>query len=483
MRTLVSGLSLILTVAAFELFFAVHTIPVATGDALYFYTPALYLQHLDQLINPVLNVQGEHRFIWHGWLYPVLLAHLSPKANLSGLMIAEDLFATVTLILLLLCLLRTRIRHPALVLIFLLGTTTLIFANNGRPEMLVVLLLCVWQLLRTSPWFTAFWIKLIDGIALGTLFVANPYAALVIGAMYSCYQLTRVNSLKAIGNSLSAALLALIASGVLTSIFYPYSYGEWIRGLIQNLTVVVHWKPINESFYRYYIANPQYPLLLIWLTVLFFAIVLFCYQQRRKPVAFLISTPLLLFLFWFTFFRIPERNYYMVVFAPLCMLFLCYEQQNLSVWPKRLFISALIVASLSVSSGLLRRNMKNTLSYIYGASYESASTSIISLYEKHGRRLGVSGHFITVLFGSDPTPQRLRALIKDIPHLTRPEPSHHYYVMGQTSSGKESPPQLKEYDLIIDHFYRGPNKVLGTKIFRTPDAYNYAAWQREASLP
>ena len=466
-----------------ELFLSYHSIPIPLGDQLYFYPAALYQRHFGLLLNPIRNVAGEVELVWHGWLHPVLYSHLSPTDGLNGILISEDLLVVATLLLFFLGLHRSNGLSLASILMYCFGCLTLLLANNGRPEMLVCLLLLLWM--HTRNWLvTRINLRmLLDGAFAGCIFAANPNCAVIVAVLmmlriaHTSYEkrwsILKYCSLYILSSALTVFLLC--------QLLYSFSLLDWLHGLYTNLTVVVELQSSSDSFGYYYFYNLKYPLLIGWFMPLAICLQQSLIQIKTQKMLLLMSLPLIAFLIWFTFLRTPERSYYLVAFAPACTIATCEILKHWSLPMRKSVQIAMIVLCLFTSLGLLRRFSKGVLSYAYGVSIAEASSQVVPQYEQLGERLGLSHPLGIALFGSPPQKEIMRKILVAPPFELAVKSSKDTIVLAQPSSGQHTAPTLNGFQLTEDRFYRGPKSFAGIQLFNTPNSYNYAVYRRQTN--
>jgi len=147
---LASGLT---TICVLFVVMSEHEYPVWDGDSQCFLPIAISFSHGDGLVNPIwrpakaYDESHPERLTWHGFLYPMLLAWLTPSSTYIGIRKVVAGIWVLTLLLSSFAVYQEASRFkPAdwkrcgLVLAAVLGTAGFL-PDGGRPELLVTLLL------------------------------------------------------------------------------------------------------------------------------------------------------------------------------------------------------------------------------------------------------------------------------------------------------------------------------------------------------
>jgi hypothetical protein len=452
--------------------------PVWDGDSECFLPVAISLSHGDGLVNPIwrpMNVYDEshpERLTWHGFLYPMLLAWLTPSPTYIGIRKVVSGIWILTLLLSSFAIYKKVSRpepldwkHGCLLLASSLGIAGLL-SDGGRPELLVSLFLAAGLALAAVAPSRSHW--LIFGSLLGLMMATSPVPAflgiLVLG-VYACARLRVFEAIRFLLGTYSVGLAVFL----LCFAMYPFSLKAWLIGMALHSKHAVIW--IEGGLLH---KMGEGPILLLFYSLLIIGCIaglIACVKYWRCVgwrSGFIIFLGLLIGATYYFAIRSPGRSYNMMTFSPVIIFLLVtfYEQtakntqikQSNSIYFAILFVCALCSLGFVRQAAVFPYFIKN------GVSYSSAKEELNRLIDS-GESVGVTSGLFSLTEAID----RIR--------IFQTEPDGTYLFVQQVNHGQLLPPKIPGYTMVKNTFSEVRPTLFGIKIANTCSGYNFAIYR------
>lgn len=422
--------------------------------------------------------QHDGRYIWHGFLFPLLTAYLMPRADYVSA--AEVIFGYQTLALILLALALSTLRPRDTAAALSLATPILISAawlEIGRPESLIFVFFSLGLLLflHTRP----FWHPWIAGTVLGIVAATS----LVPAAFFGLFYVTRLALTKPWWRCvLEGAAVAFLALPIFAASFliYPYTAIEWYRGtcLHASLCMVNH-RLTFAGFIVGWIKDTGYPLAFFWLGL--FVVVLFAYLRKiawnclgwRWGFAglFVILAVLIIRTSG------DERLYNIICLAPF---FLFATQAMIwtlaEKWPGKARKTVSLAIVLSTLATLLPQLDLATLRfYVHrGQDREHAQALVDKIVREKPGPIDFSNSLFTLF----PQPTGSGLWQKSYVGVSHLESTAPIVLIQQHSPYMPAPPTFDNYTLVENHFSNYTPSLFGLRLAHSTLGYNFAVYRR-----
>jgi hypothetical protein len=200
---------------------------------------------------------------------------------------------------------------------------------------------------------------------------------------------------------------------------------------------------------------------------------------------FFLSTTLFIVAVFYFVIRVPERNYNLVLFAPLVYglimqagLALNKEHglENGRKWILYPIHTLIFVVLLSTTSGFFRSAALFPFFVRYGLSYTDARNAMAKIIEKK-RHVYFSKEFFSLMENYEGASFPNTDELPD-ENTTNAKENIKIIVMQQVYRGFLKPPVIPGYELTKDCFSRIIPKILGVRISSTVRAYNFAVYRK-----
>lgn len=464
-----------LLVLAFSFLASFKSWPLLDGDAPYFMVPALEFSEGRGLINPVwippldesVDGVGGRRYIYHGFLYPLLIGRLgailggggaacltsihwfnlvAALVSAAGVLafawgseIGRKVFSfALPLVFFVLC--EAMMGRPEPIAIFLLGCALLAGKNISFPK-----LSGLWCFLGVLLFFSSPGLGVLGGVLLLLARLRDKQPPRLSDAVW------------AIGGILGGLLLC--------SSVYPYPLVDWFQG-VKTYGQNVLFQPAWQGFVPTWITRPQTPFLLVTLAV---PAVMAAATLRHRPegVSLLrwIASLVVAVVFGGLLFKLAfvktEASYNAVVWLPVFLAGILVCSQSVMKNPLILICLALpLLGWLRSWICLLHQTRENTVGF-------AEVQEIIRGKEKEGIQVS-RGLFLAV---SNPEKVFFEQSHGNPPGIPG------WRIEQQTNRGLREPPEFPGYRLVENRF-GPPIKILGLPISRTPGGWEYALYRR-----
>src|SRR5262245_6842327 len=465
-----AALLLSLALAALYCILAANRLwPLIDGDGTAYFPPVIEWSVYRPLTNPVwlppLNdsIDGPdgRRFIYHGFLYALVVGHISrqlgggPGPSVAAAYLIHWLVACSGTFAVLIWAqarggARARLRMglpPALLALSL--------AWHGRVEPLALLLVTVacwsWRVLR-DPWR-----EMCAGATASLVLATSPTSGVLAGCLVGAALAISRDDLR-LWRRLSCVIAGYSIGAAVAVALYPYPIRDWVGGLIRHGRIHLA-LPVGQGIVATWLARPELPLLIVSFGLIVIAAVSRLCDPDQRPrnaalvllLAFAIGVTRL--AFWKT-----EASYNAVVWMPLLV---CFAVSGHKRWREWAVIGALLLPAMGFvrSSVMLARQFQPD-----SISFRDAQARI--------RELAPSGCAVTsglwmAAFGSE-------AVVTN----STDQPDR-FFVQQQTFMGLRAPRERPGYRLIENRFGEGFT-VLGLPLSRTPGGWNFAVYEAAA---
>lgn len=450
-----------------------RTWPLIDGDGPAYFPPAVEWSLGRPLTNPVwlaplddsLDGPGGRRYIYHGFLYPVLIGSIArgfgggARQTVAGAYIVHWLTAVVgAMAVLAWADVSGRLR---LLLSFILPFSVLAMsvAWHGRVEPLALFI--VSAVCLAWRWLPHMWAMSVAGAGTILLVFTSPVSGALAGSLLLA-ALVISNRDQTFGRCVAAAAVGGTVAGLLAIWSYPYPIADWVGGVLRHSRINLG-LALGQGFVATWIKRPELPLLGVSFAVLTVgaAAQLTTFGRdihRPQWIAGAFFTCLLLAgLFRFAFLK-TEASYNAVVLMPLfaCLALSRYR----SAWTSHLLVFALMlpVVGLSRSSLILARQFRPN-----AVTFTDVRNKIRELAP----------------FGCDITTGLWLAVdnVAAVGIRAADRPSSRFFVVQQTNTGRSTPTELFGYRL-VDNQFGSPLTVLGLPLSRTSGGWEYAVYER-----
>jgi hypothetical protein len=447
-------------------------------------------------VNPVFQYawqfDPEARFVYHGPLYPLLLAATmrEPTAIAAMRMIGCVNVLTIILMTLFFCRIlwqpNTRASWaPVLTTALCLGlTTSYLSTYNGRPETFAVLVVtagaCVIPLVWKLRCEFVFW-----GIGLGLLAASHPVAFMEILTVFGIYLAGRY-SIPGILWRMGGVLL--VAATIFTFVFafmYPYPFGDWVNGMRESSRVSTGgWAP--ELIIPRWIFHPDLPCLGI--VCLMSAIAFVCVARRNlgqiaSQRLFVLGCVVLGVLIFHFAIRVSHRLYNILPLMPLLLgglIWVARRPVPTNVNPRsarqyaRFLLLVLVVSNLGIA-----RELALFPVYLAGGTTLAVERREFSLWSRQhpDGKIGLTN----AEWALGENYSRMRVFPSD-EYTVGGHPQVRYIVHQQYYYHETQPPEFPPFVLQEDHYSHVPVAVFGIPITRTWPGYQFAIYELPPAL-
>jgi hypothetical protein len=472
---------------AYHIFASAVMYPVPGGDAAVFMPAAINLKAGRGLTNSLWEAEpdptGRHRYLDHPALFQMVVSACMWKSETRNAFVVAAIFDALTLALYAAILGRAKfarrwissIPGVALLVSSIFALAFLIFTDMGRPEALSTLLLCLAIAIVTWLPRKAWPVGL--GFAIGVAAAIHPVDGIFIACLVGTAFLLTAPLLRALGETMLAAVVALPVFAVFLSLS-PYPLSETLRTVAHHgaLANAIHY-PMSDLSAFYVKLAPWSGLYLLGLSlVLIWCALYFCRNGENRITGAVRLGALLLTAFAFCYFSIrrPTASYYLIMLSPavvagaLYLLDLHRARRGGRSTALPLTIAA---AFFGIFSLCLARDVALFVDYrAEGVSFAEAQKEFDQLAHSTGQVISVSESFWV-----------LTDHFEQIRIVERGAASGDLMVLQQNQRGSLSPPVIPGYRLLSQHFVSHPPKLFGLPIARTMPGYSFAVFAREAS--
>ena len=424
---------------------------------------------------------GRRRFIYHGFILQLLLAHILP-ANDTAIRLVELLGGIVVLYTLLtaglirLVLARTCPFTHGLALatgLTVAAIGTVASANAARPEVfagVVVTLACL-ATLRVGQNSSRIAI-LFHGVAVGVIGLTSPLSGVMAAFLAVMYQAWANGSIwRTIISSAVVGGIAVATAGALFT-FFPFPVPDWVTAVRAHGRIAPYGTISPGGMVYGLVANPILPGFGGFVAVGF---AVGCRTVLRWRGA--IGSPWLFATAFFglsvlllaTSLGIGAKHYN---FLPVIPPMIAVGFATLADRPR--WLLALGGAAGVVSMGLVRSALVCVAFQSDGVSLREARAAFAAIGLSPEVSVGCDGSAFYLIDDY----HAARGIRRDWPNYPTNGLNLDYLVIGQQASGWITPPSFEGYDLIANHFVEHPPRVLGIRIGNTMPGYGFAVYKR-----
>jgi hypothetical protein len=453
--------------------------PLLGVDGRVFLPQALTYAQSGELINHAwqpaasLDPTGNERMLYHGFLYPMVIGTLigAPRSeNLVLTLAAIQTLAALALPLLLLDLRRRRGIPITLggwfwTLAFGVATSVYTYGSPGRAEPLVALLIMTavvvgWRL--PVPWRIRG-----TGILLGVVASLDPLVGLLAALITLPVCAWTMPPRGLVTAALVAGGYAMACFALLITCIYPYSWNDWVLGMLRMGGHALKDGRPSEAFAHWMTNGPNWMLPVAVMVIGAGAGWLARGRGPASPVAFAVLTVLALAaMVRFTIIQ-HWAVYNLAPFIPLGMI-----APYLAVTAPRaaLAFRLSIAACLSVIAiGVVRDLALRGFWLDDGISLRDAKARIARFSAAHPQaRIAFT--------------EPLYTLVDDVRKVDFfvdvPPPSATMIVLPQAYEKNATPPHVRGFSLLEDHFQQSTPVLFGVTLAADQKGCGFAIYQR-----
>jgi hypothetical protein len=453
--------------------------PLLGVDARVFLPQALAFAESGELVNRVwqpaaaLDVEGSGRMVYHGYLYPMVIAGLLGEGRSEKLSIVLSIIQTLAALALPLLLLdlgrrRGMRMNPAAwlwALAFGVATAVYSYGSPGRPEPLVTLLMMVavgigWRLAPA-------WRVRGAGVLLGVVASLHPLVGVLAALATLATCAWTLAPRRFLQSAVVAGGYAMACFTLLMALVYPYRWDDWVLGTLRMGKVAMQDGRTSEALGHWMTNGPNWMLPVALLAIGAGGGWLVRGHWPKSPVAF--GVVLIVALAAVVRFTIIQHwaTYNLVPFVPIGML-----APYLAVTSRRSPLAlraGIAVCLLVVSLGVLRDLALRGMWLIDGVSLREAKRQLadFSAHHPHAR----------IAFA-----EPLFTLAPDSPQVDfyreSPPPTAEFAVVPQAFQLRATPPVIPGFTLLEDHFQASAPVVMGVALASDQKGCGFAIYRR-----
>jgi hypothetical protein len=459
---------------AFFLWPSFSMLPPMAGDSVAFMPISFFVANGQGWINPFsdLDFAGGGRFVWHGWLQPVLIGWIVP-GSWQSIFVAKGLLSALAFCIYAYSL--NAVKPCACRIALLVPGALIIRLLNARPEVLAMiwlLLFLQWarnQHARGVPLQGA-QTSIACAVLLALLGVTQPTVAILTAVVIGIWWTSSGFGFFKLWRIGTAGLAAILVCILVTQVVHPFGAGEWIKGLVYQGRNLAHRN--DGRLVDYYITNPNFLGCGIWVAILTWIGVHFA--LRKTPTNGRIPTLMLLAILavaiWYFALRVPPTFYNALVFVVPGIALLVNRPLQ------RREIIAILIAGFVSSYSLIRVSILDINATFSDASMNRDRVQRALLVRLDRGQSVVASAGAMALVDDPAVLKMLRLLPSDGKGI-----SADFVLMLQTNTGFRAPPELHGYKIVEDRFRHSDLTVMGVPISRTGGAYNFAIYERDGS--
>lgn len=491
-RAIVIGAAAV--VAGILLLFAFYAYPAPGQDSSVFLPLAINLAKGKGMVNEV------HHFLYPAPLFPLIISWLMWAPTPQSALAVAGVFAALNIILSAFLFYRVATLREQrltwfralLIVMSLAGLATYFGYGQARPELFasfLLLIACCVTFYWNDSW-SANWLWGGYGVTLGVMGAAHPNGALLFALLVGAFCSALFSMREAVvklawvyGVPLSGlGLLALVspdrAAGMMGGV-----YDVGMRLLTPNFLFSSQYSLIN-----YYIVQPNAFFFGAVYLIAIIGTLHLGYRYRRRiaaPVFFAGFVSLLLFIVYVTAIRTPNRNYNLLLFAPLFFAFNIYYLKYLTSDFAR-------AVDLRYMPGVVRVGYVAVLALTTLGFLRNVA--LFPIYLQDGMTLPEARAAIAELGVLDESDSEVR-VTKSLWTLTErydriyfcPPPRKcankaDWLIVQQRDSGGATPPKKAgERQLVYDCFVHQTPRLLGIKLANSMRGYSFAVYARQQS--
>lgn len=485
-RLLVATLIWALFTAA-TLYFAAQSVPAINGDAVYFIPTAYsirasgtWLSPAAGFLDPSYDGTQPARYVYHGWLYPFVVAKLAPWPSWQGIFLARGIVASLALAGALACA-APALRTTRALAAFATVAIAVLSYLSGRPETLALPLVMAlaWRTLFRQPSIV------IDGTILALLFACQPTICMVAAVGYSAYRFQREPSQSVVASILATGAVAIVLALLSFALIYPFSLADWIAGISHQARLLAarsEW----HGFRTYYVTDRSFPLLGV--PIIGGAAILLMASFRAGAAVPLRAlrvglAALFLAILLFNPLKVPPTIYTVM---PWVLIFAWYVLSRrepgpaTSVWGGRTAAVLLAILLLTSTLSMVRSTIQNSVSSLDRHALPEAGRQIVQRVLQSCRYVRVNFPVLPLL-GSAASSPRLRYADQPLGPGAPPFPdTPDAVIRSQSRADATDLPQIPAMAVVYSS-YAPSFEIPGLPTFNTPTAHNFAVLLRTGS--
>lgn len=489
-RRLLAGL-LVATIASliglwlFFFFAALGGFPLLSGDHSYFTPVIRSVRDSGLLVQPFVLHSTGHKFNWHGWLYPTVMAFLPWTDSYRSIGAAFLLLVAVSTIGFAALLLR---RGPGIGAILLIPVmfAALLFQMPRMELAASPLLLAMAPLLARQPdrlWQWSLLVVLISAVAL----IQPTLGVYLMGVLV--LQLARWSrSFTSLGiRAAAAGTGTLLVTALATELHPQLSFLEWVKALRTQAGLLlersdgslVHYLLTDASLFGRLIYFLALPLLGLYALRPVGGSWQWRYQRATLLVMLLGAAAFL----WLTAVRLPGTNYNLVGLAPL--LWLAVHRTTTEPWAGRRWGQALVAIAFALAGATIGFRVMATAHSLASPSDRAKLARIVRPLRDFSGTIGASPgialHVSELLPGKELSYWPNADLVSR--RVVRAEPRPDLLIVQQSDSSLLEPAPIAGYRLVFNGFSPHPVRLGGAVVLRTRKDYAVAVYCRLETCP
>ena len=478
-------LVVLVTVASCILLFAFYGFPIPDGDAAYYWPPMLAMAKTGELINDfsteirTFDPAGHNRLVYHGYLYPLLVGKIIWKADYGAIALLVALINVVTLsattFLLLIVSYAGRVRIPLreaiTISVAIPACAVTLMGHSGRAETLgapILVLAMIGILCLERRWHV-----IILGVVIGLLVGTHPMGCILTAAVVAFRVFYSMQFWDGIRFLCKVVLLGVAIWGA-TFALYPYSLHDWLVGLLQNGRNVL---PPSESessrLWSAWITSPgatAYGLIYMLAGIAGGYSLVRGWRSMKCRIPCFVCGLLLVAAVVNYGFRNPGQNSTLLLFAPLVICFVVWNNARWSVYSGSVrFLWGAVTACclFAAAAGFMRTSLLFPYYLKDGLGREAGKREFAAVREKYGGSIQLSSG--------------LFSLTDDYQHVNDAEngngAKYETMVLQQANHGLLVPPTIDGYELVKHQFSSVQPRLFGLKLGNTVGGYNFAVYR------
>jgi hypothetical protein len=458
-------------------------IPIPDGDAAAFYSCIFTFATTYKFTNPFIGL-----CIKHGWLYPYLTALFPWSKSYQTIGISNLIICMISFVISAVALSLISQKYRLLEVLLCLPIALLVRYQQGRPELVVTGLVAGAAIVLTSPIQRNEYRRVWWGALLGITAAASPSAGVSYAVLTVAVSAIRSpDSKEFLLETLSLGIISVLTLLGATLLFAPVSLEAWLIGIftqaitdyvipnrtlnvIPNGTLNVIPNGTLSDFLKYYVFNPGFPALVIYLllgvAVMYKNIKINSgWRQLLLMASFFVLT---VYIFYMAI-RMPQRNYNFMLLIPAIVFAGAHLIETAPVAAKWLRYGTIGISGVAA------------IALIYGNV-----TMLISLTGVTEPQFEAGMKFLSSRPGIVQTSMAFGVPLAEVIGYKRVKVRSavnngldaSYIVLKQANSGKLTPPQIPFFRIMVNRFAQNIPGLLGVKIANTRKDWGYAIYCR-----
>lgn len=425
-----------------------------------------------------IDLTGQRRLLNHGFLHPIVVGAITPKATYRAIIFTIGILQAVTLGLWAWVFWKVAVRFGSncpgwwscWVCVLSMGAlATVLVGLHGRPEPFVMLLLglaAAVSFVVPPKWHSA-----VSGVALGLIAASHPVPAVLLGLATLAYRAWHLRFSLWLADGLKVGVAATGGFALALSAF-PYTLAEWLDGCWRaGASVLARLGDPSPLYYWFAVPSATFCAAVLVLGAI--AAVALFRRERRGPAcsaAFAVTTVLFLFAAWYFGGRAAVRNYNLLAAIPIVYALIIACSAGLELRQgcgSRAALALISVVLLLAGAGFYRAVVLFPFFLERGVTYEEARHRLSKLRAEAEGGIALDAAFFVLAEGYD-------GLRFDDDGYTEST----FIFLQQANRRLANPPEIKGFDLLEDRFGHRFPTIAGVRLGHSEQGYNYAIYKR-----